>query len=398
MNEFVKPQGIGGPKVSLSEQDAPRRASDAHASLVGAAARVAEGAAAHAGDLDHDNAYPTVDVRALAAAGLLEAPLPVAVGGQGLGLDPSSVSTLARVLMTVGGGSLPLGRLYEGHVNAAKLVATYGTPAQVARFANRARTSLSAVWNTQAADGLRIAGEGGSRKLVGRKVFASGAGHIRYPLVTARDGAGDLFMVLPDVDDPTRADLSDWRAHGMRASASGAVDFSGIPVCDEDIVGEPDDFHKQPTFSGGAWRFAAVQTGGIAAFFDLARAHLVGAGRDRDPHQRARMGTAAMAVQSARQWVFEAARIAEDDRVEDDLRIAHVNLARLAVERAGLDVLELVHRSVGLAAFSRSHPIERLSRDLATYLRQPVPDQALCDAAAIVLSSPRPMVDLWPWR
>ena len=36
----------------------------------------------------------------------------------------------------------------------------------------------------------------------------------------------------------------------------------------------------------------------------------------------------------------------------------------------------------GLACFLRTHPVERLSRDLATYLRQPAPDITLTDAAA----------------
>ena len=61
-------------------------------------------------------------------------------------------------------------------------------------------------------------------------------------------------------------------------------------------------------------------------------------------------------------------------------------------------MLELAQRSVGLQGFMRDHPLERMSRDLATYLRQPNPDKALTDAAAFVLASPAPMLNLWPWR
>ncbi|MDT8871753.1 hypothetical protein RAA17_13195 [Komagataeibacter rhaeticus] len=61
--------------------------------------------------------------------------------------------------------------------------------------------------------------------------------------------------------------------------------------------------------------------------------------------------------------------------------VATVNLARLAVERAGLEVIGLVQRGLGLAAFVRTNPAERLLRDLATYLRQPAPDETLCEAA-----------------
>ncbi len=60
----------------------------------------------------------------------------------------------------------------------------------------------------------------------------------------------------------------------------------------------------------------------------------------------------------------------------------YVNLARIAIESACLDAMRLVQRSLGLAALIRPNPVERLLRDLATYLRQPAPDEALTEAAA----------------
>jgi hypothetical protein len=75
--------------------------------------------------------------------------------------------------------------------------------------------------------------------------------------------------------------------------------------------------------------------------------------------------------------------------------VAYVNLARLAVEAAALDLMQLAQRSIGLQAFMRPNPIERISRDLATYLRQPGPDRALTDAAAWVLAQPVGAQDLW---
>jgi hypothetical protein len=50
-------------------------------------------------------------------------------------------------------------------------------------------------------------------------------------------------------------------------------------------------------------------------------------------------------------------------------------------------VMETVQRGVGLTSFVRPHPIERISRDLATYLRQPVPDMAMRDGAMTFLTS-----------
>lgn len=107
------------------------------------------------------------------------------------------------------------------------------------------------------------------------------------------------------------------------------------------------------------------------------------------------MGVAAIAVETARLWVLRACVAAQDSRADPEATVAYVNLARVAVERAGLDVLEPAHRSVGLAGFLRPHPIERISRDLATYLRQPAPDQALCSAAAFVMSVDTPIIEVW---
>jgi alkylation response protein AidB-like acyl-CoA dehydrogenase len=183
----------------------------------------------------------------------------------------------------------------------------------------------------------------------------------------------------------------------MRASATGAVDFKGVEVEPVEIVGREGDYERQPWFSAGAWRFAAVQLGGMERLFDLLRRHLQETNRGRDPHQAARLGQAAMAVETARLWVTQAATTAEvplESRAPEQL-VAYVNLARLAVEAAALDLMQLVQRSVGLHAFMRPNPIERISRDLATYLRQPGPDRALTDAASWLLAQPMSVQDLW---
>ncbi|MET0532333.1 MAG: acyl-CoA dehydrogenase family protein [Microvirga sp.] len=364
---------------------------------VAAAIAVAEGAAGHAASLDHDGAFPADDIAALRAHGLLAAPVPVAFGGTGLGTSPEGALPMLQVFRRIGHASLPLGRLYEGHVNALKLVFRYGGQAQQALFAREAQAGrLFGVWNTEFGDGVRLADQAdGRRQLDGSKVYASGAGYVERPLITARLADGSVQMVVPLLAAGERADLSGWVAHGMRASATGTLDFTGIEVDDSELIGAPGDYLLQPTFSSGAWRFAAVHLGGIERLLDELRRHLQRTRRDADPYQLARVGQAAMAAETANLWLERACRLAEDPETDPDTAMAFVNLTRLAVERAALDVLELTQRSIGLAGHLRSHPVERLSRDLATYLRQPAPDRALAQAAAHVLSSPVPAVELW---
>jgi alkylation response protein AidB-like acyl-CoA dehydrogenase len=191
------------------------------------------------------------------------------------------------------------------------------------------------VWNTDEANGLRLIHTHGRSWLEGSKIFASGAGHIERPLVTATDENGLRLMVLPNLGAGNRTDLGAWPAHGMRASATGAVDFTGVEVQPLEIVGCEGDYERQPWFSAGAWRFAAVQLGGMERLFDLLRRHLQETNRGQDPHQAARLGEAAIAVETARLWVTQVATIAEDplqSRAPEQL-VAYVNLARLRWSR-----------------------------------------------------------------
>jgi alkylation response protein AidB-like acyl-CoA dehydrogenase len=357
------------------------------------ARELAEQAFARAEDYDEDGAYPAADVAALHESGLLTAVLPTKCGGAGL----TGVS-LSELLRTIGAGSLPLGRLFEGHVNALELVLRYGKHQRIDLVAAEARAGkLFGVWNTDDANGLRLMHRHGRSWLEGRKILASGAGHIERPLVTATDENGRRLMVLPKVKGSDRADLAGWRAQGMRASATGAVDFTGVEIEPVEIVGREGDYERQPWFSAGAWRFAAVHLGGMERLFDLLRRHLRVTNRGQDPHQAARLGGAAMALETARLWVTQAASISDDplgSRAPEQL-VAYVNLARLAVEAAALDLMQLVQRSVGLQAFLRPNPIERISRDLATYLRQPGPDRARTDAAGWILAQSVDVQDLW---
>jgi alkylation response protein AidB-like acyl-CoA dehydrogenase len=354
---------------------------------------VADLAFGRAEERDADGAFPDDEITELHRAGLLTAPLPLAWGG----FEPSAAE-LTAWLRCIGGGSLSLGRLYEGHVNALALMLRYGDEAQIGRCVREAEAGqLFGVWNTDDADGLGLVRQSGGLRLRGRKILCSGAGFIARPVITATDEAGRRLMVTPRLDDAERADLSQWTPQGMRASATGAVEFTGLEVDALDILGDDGDYERQPFFSGGAWRFCAVHLGGIEKLFDLLRQHLKRTRRGADPHQAARLGEAAIAVETARLWVEQAARMAHEEaslRAPEQI-VAYVNLARLGVEHAGLTLLELAHRSVGLQSFMRPSPIERISRDLATYLRQPGPDRALTNAAAWLLEQAGDASEIW---
>lgn len=350
--------------------------------------------AAPSSEAASDDAFPHVAIGRLRRMGRLSAPLPTALGGEGL-CEPERVGDLRRLLTEIGCDSLPVGRLYEGHVNALALVLRYADARTREMLARDALDGhLFGVWNTEPKDnGLTLDPAG---RLRGAKNFASGAGFVTRPLVTARMPDGRSLMLILRLKAGERADLSEWRVHGMRATATGTVDFSGLHVGEGAVIGAPDEYFRQPFFFAGAWRFLAVQLGGMEAVVETHRAHMRATGRSSDPHQQARFGRSLIALESCRLLVAQAADIAAAEALAPERVIASVNLARAAVDQAGLDVLTLAQRSVGLAGFLDDHPLEAQMRDLATYLRQPAPDFALTGMAAHVLECETPLHALWP--
>ncbi len=327
------------------------------------------------------------------------------MGGIGIGCDPDDPERLMDVLVAVGRGSLSLGRLYEGHVNAVTLVARYGAAANLEILRQEALAGIpSGVWMAEAATPLRLerdtelatSQDGASRKdgtkptdqatLKGEKILASGAGHFRRPLVAARDGEASM-MVIPFVADPLRADAGSWTTLGMRATATGTVDFTGIRVGADEIVGKPGDYMTSPWFRGGAWRVIAVQLGGVEAILGHFRDQLAGSRNVSDPLQLARFGETLIAAETARLWVRQACRTAEDPMADPAFVDSYVDLARNAFEQAALQVIAGSQKAIGLRAFLRPNPMERVIRDLSTYLRQPALDASLTSAAAFHLGS-----------
>ena len=343
---------------------------------------------------DDEGALPPASITALQESGLPLAAFPERFGGAGL-IDDRSGQRLVGVLRLVGAGDLSIARIYEGHVNAVALVERYGTEGQMAELAAAVEGGgLSAVWNAEGRMPLTAQATRSGWVLTGDKILASGVGSVTHPLVTPRVD-GRVVLMLAGPLERERFDLSSWTPQGMRGSATGTVHLTGLAVPSHAVIGAPDDYPRQPIFSGGAWRFCAVHLGAAERLLDLFRTHLRQRDRDSDPYQKQRIATATTACVSARLWIKRAAAMLASGEEDAAATVAFVNLTRGVTERTCLQVIEAVQRGVGLSAFMRPDPIERIARDLATYLRQPVPDAAMADAAAAVLEADRSVFDLW---
>ena len=324
--------------------------------------------------------------------GLLVAPLPCAHGGLGLGTDAGEQRPLLRLLATIGGADLAVGRLYEGHVNALILISSFGSPEQIARAARDAASGkIFGVWNTGVPDLLQMEGGPDVFYFRGRKSFASGAAFVERPIVTAElPGKGGWQMTLPRMESPEVAravsiDRKFWQPLGMEASESFGVDFTGASVTREDLIGGPGDFYRDPLFRGGAIRFAAVQAGAVLRLHRLFAEWLERGGRGSDPYQVARLGEIAVGAQEAVLWIERAAVVAEQgllpqaDKLASERMLECANMMRVAIERIATAVMPRVISGVGAHGLLQPHPFERILRDLTMYLRQPAPDHALAE-------------------
>lgn len=346
-----------------------------HSPLLLRLARLLPAMQSRAPALDDAARFPDEDIVALREAGVLFAPVPTRWGGSGIGTEPAAAAATLELFRLLGRGNLALGRLVEAHVNALRLVFRFGDETVCRAVAEDAEAGhLCGLWVTDPpGSGLRFADD----TVTGAKQFCSGAGHVTRSVVTVEDRGMIRLAYVPleagIVVQPLPGGLA-----GMRAATTGQVTFASTPA---NLFGEPGDYLREPDFSCGAWRTSAATLGGLDALVAELRRQLLDRGREGDPHQQARFGQALIAAETARLWMAEAAERAENADADAASAIPYVGLARLAVERACLDVIEIVQRSLGVAAMLRSNPAERLCRDLATYLRQPAADMVLTEAA-----------------
>lgn len=343
------------------------------------------------GTADNEEKFPFVSLQKLAEIGALSATLPVENGGLGLADSSAGMVALSELLRRAGRLSLALGRCLEGHINVVRLVSLYGSAHQRQLLAEYLRQdTLAGIWVTDGAPAVTLVQNGGEIRLAGQKGFASAVQAVGLALITARTEQGDTVMVLVPVGEKARMGPGPGHLTGMSGSGTGSYDFTGVVVPVDNIIGKPGDYLRQPEFSAGAWRGSAVALGGMDHLVGLLLEELRARDRASNPHQQVRIGEALILRETASMWVRRAAMAASNPHAETGDTVALVNLARIAVEQAALALIPLVQRGLGVMAFVKGRPVEQVMRDLATYLRQPAPDETLTEAAGWFTEHPFP--------
>lgn len=296
---------------------------------------------------------------ALRASGLLEADL--------------STGDLFTALSGIGGASLSAGRIFEGHVNAIKLLDLYGGR----------QGGLCGIWGADGPDPVRVEGD----RLKGQKLFASGADVLDHVLISARlDDALQLLLIHTRKLNG-RLFPDEWNVSGMKATASGRCDLTDFPLKDATPVGGPGDYLKEPHFQGGVWRYGAVQYGAMRRLTAITAAQLRKRGHDNAPLQATRLRRMVTASEGARLWLWQAAEAVERPGAGPETAEASI-LARLVTAEAAVEVLNLMDEALGAASFAAGHPVERIRRDLGFYIRQANPDGLALDCMSRILDDP----------
>ncbi|NIJ54501.1 acyl-CoA dehydrogenase family protein [Dyadobacter arcticus] len=335
----------------------------------------------HAQASDREGAFPEQEFELVRKAGLLE----MSLLANPYRYKEFNTSQLIDVLIMLGSASLPVGRIYEGHANALLLISLFGDQQQKDTYFSEVfnKQCLFGVWNTQDGDGVKIHDIGnGKYKLSGAKTFCSGAGWIQRPLITGElistKTEGWQMCIIPEAKvKEIVSDASFWQPLGMRASASFRMDFSGIVLDQSDLLGPPGAYYQQPYFSGGAIRFAAVQLGGAIAMMEETHRFLKELNRTDDPFQRARMGEIAYLVETGNLWLGRATQKTESSADQTGQLLAYINMTRTVINEVCLKSMHLAECSVGARGLMRPYSLERIHRDLTTYLKQPAPDATL---------------------
>lgn len=329
--------------------------------------------------LDRGLRGPAPELDLLRAAGLLVAPLPVACGGSGWdGAEAATV--LCDALVALGGASLPIARIFEGHVNAVKLVMRHGSAVQRTAVAERVLGgALLGVWGADGATPVVIEGAGDAAVLVGSKLFSSGLGDVALGIVLARSEAG-LQMVLVAADDPARADHDAWDVAAMVGSRSGRFDCTGLPAGPAQCVGGPDAVLAEPEFHGGLWRLAACYAGAMEQLARATAALIDRRGQRESAVMQLRLGNIALEAHGALLWTRAAAAAVEGGGAA---AVQTALFAREAVEQGALRLLAVVERIAGSTLHRRDSELGRSDRDLRFYLRQADLDGKLALATSL---------------
>jgi isovaleryl-CoA dehydrogenase len=329
--------------------------------------RIAPAAAA----VDREFRFPQDGLRALAQAGALGLLIPPDHGGAGGGL-----TALAQACETIGGACASTGMVFLMHCVTAATVAGGGGPAAPELLERLAGGAIGTLAFSERGTGahfyapeLRAQRSNGQVSLSGRKSFVTSGGHADVMLVLVQgEGDGlDCYAV-----EKTAAGVSfdgHWEGLGMRGNSSIAVEFDGVALERDTLIGEPATGAQlvfgvvAPTFLVG---LAAVSVGIAQAAVTAATEHVQsrqyadGSALAEVQAIQQSVADADLQTRSARAMLHEAAALGD---AGDEGALVPLMETKVLCTDVAARVTQAALELCGGQAYTPALPIERHLRD-----------------------------------
>ncbi|HEY6632152.1 MAG TPA: acyl-CoA dehydrogenase family protein [Rhizobiaceae bacterium] len=337
--------------------------------VVEIAGRLASGFAANAAKADEDDRFVADNYDALKAAGLVEAAVPVELGGRGA--EIAELSDMIRVIAASCGST---GLAFSMHTHQVAIPAwrwRHQKVAAVEPLLKRVAAEKIVLLSSGGSDWIGGSGRAekvdGGYRITARKIFTSGAeaGDI---LMTGAVLEGEPARVLHfgvPMKAPEVALIDTWRTLGMRGTGSNDVAIDGLFIPDANVA---------LARTAGEWH-PLFQIISIVAFPLIYAAYLGVAESARDiaidlakkrpanPHMvnlAGRMDTSLRAAQLAHRHMVATA---EQNAPSAD-SVNETMIGRALVAEHAIKAVELAMELAGGAGFYRAAGLERRFRDI----------------------------------
>ena len=333
------------------------------------ASRLAPGFAANAARADEDDRFVADNYKALKAAGLVEAGVPVELGGRGAGI--AELCDMIRIIAASCGST---GLAFSMHTHQVAIPAwrwRHQKVAAVEPLLKRVAAEKIVLLSSGGSDWIGGSGKAekvdGGYRITARKVFTSGA------------EAGDLLMTGAVLDGepakvlhfgvPMKAPevtiVDTWRTLGMRGTGSNDVSIDGLFIPDANVALARNAGEWHPLFqiiSTIAFPLIYAAYLGVA---ESARDIAIGLAKKKpaNPHMvslAGRMDTSLRAAQLAHRHMV--ATVEKNAPSADSVN--ETMIARTLVAEHAIKAVELAMELAGGAGFYRAAGLERRFRDV----------------------------------
>ena len=333
------------------------------------AGRLAPGFAANAAKADEDDRFVADNYKALKAAGLVEAAVPVELGGRG-----ATIAELCDMIRIIAASCGSTGLAFSMHTHQVAIPAwrwRHQKVAAVEPLLKRVAAEKIVLLSSGGSDWIGGSGKAekvdGGYRITARKVFTSGA------------EAGDLLMTGAVLDGepakvlhfgvPMKAPevtiVDTWRTLGMRGTGSNDVSIDGLFIPDANVALARNAGEWHPLFqiiSTIAFPLIYAAYLGVA---ESARDIAIGLAKKKpaNPHMvslAGRMDTSLRAAQLAHRHMV--ATVEKNAPSADSVN--ETMIARTLVAEHAIKAVELAMELAGGAGFYRAAGLERRFRDI----------------------------------